>query len=782
MLTIKKSSLALLALGIAVATQGIAQEATSSSVRTIEEIVVTATRREESAQTVPVSVNAFSTQILEDRSVLNLGDLTRVAPGIRFVHQGGGGNMNVVLRGLSRIPIGTAPNAVINYFADIPLNFNGSNIPTYDLGSIQVLKGPQGTLFGRNAMGGAVVITPQAPSYDVGGYVKGSVGNYEHNDLEGAVNIPLVDNVAALRIAGKVSRRDGYTKNMTGKADMDDVNKNMFRASLLLDPTDNLTNTTVFDYLEVNEAGTGGILTEVLPAGLVRLPPFASLWDCKTFNPVFNPVPCTGFQPGRDIDDALIQQKQWGPYKTSSELDQRFDSELWGVSNRTEWNITDNLTLRNIFGYRSTEVATDFNSDGVAYAPPIITPSSRIAVEQYSNEMHLYGEAFDGGLDYLIGAFWIEESPNGKNGTIFNIATPVGPWVHAYSEKTNKALFGQIGYDITDSLKINVGYRYNQTDEKVCSLSDTGNLTNIFATPEPTISESQCGNLGSVVKSDESANTWNIGLDWQVNDNIFAYITHRKGYREGGVNTPAFDSPAALALGLNAYQTYDPETLKDVEIGLKTDFMVADTPVRFNISVYRGEYDNVVTSFNTSGVIAATDPSAPSSSSVGINTGKRTLSGFESELTVHATDNITISHTAAYTHQKINEAPLPPIPGLQGPSLDPASPDWSTALALNWVLMQPAMGGEIVLNADYYWQDEYYVGNGKLPSYDVANLRLDWKAMGNTGIDLGFFVRNLLDDEYPYAAGATSNSLGLYTLAFAPPRMYGLELKYSFGQ
>jgi iron complex outermembrane receptor protein len=111
----------------------LAQESVSQNIRTIEEIVVTATRRNESAQTVPVSVNAFSSQMLEDRSVRELGDLTRIAPGIRFVHQGGSGNMNVVLRGLSRIPIGTAPNAVISYFADIPLDFAGSNITTYDL-------------------------------------------------------------------------------------------------------------------------------------------------------------------------------------------------------------------------------------------------------------------------------------------------------------------------------------------------------------------------------------------------------------------------------------------------------------------------------------------------------------------------------------------------------------------------------------------------------------------------------------------------------------------------
>jgi len=650
-----------------------------------------------------------------------------------------------------------------------------------------VLKGPQGTLFGRNAMGGAVVITPQAPTYDFGGYIKGSVGNYDHNDIEGAINIPLVDNVAALRLAGKISRRDGYTRNMGSGRDLDDIDKEMFRVSLLLEPGENLRNTTVVDYSDSDEAGSAAILSKVLSEGLARLQveaapglfvsPFAPYWNCKLFDPITNPAPCTGFRPDADIDDALVQQKAWGPYKTSSEFDGMMKIQLLGISNRTEWDIGP-VTLRNIFGYRSTESLTDVNTDGVSFSPNIITASSRVRTEQLSDELHLFGKALDDTLDYLVGAFWIEEKPDGRNGSILPIATPLSPWVHAYTEKTNKALFAQVGYNLLDNLKINGGYRYNKTDQEVCAIAV--GATNIQQTPEPTVSERACSSVGSVVKSDESANTWNIGLDWQVSDKVFVYITHRKGYREGGINSPLFDTPASSIIA--AYQTYEPETLKDIEIGLKTDFNIADIPVRFNLAVYRGKYDGVVTSFNTSPIIPSDDPGSPQTSSLGINTGKRTLSGFESELVVELLEGLTLTNTAAYTHQTINEATLPAVPGLQAPSLDPASPEWSTSLAMRWVLpFQPAQG-ELVFNADYYWQDSYYVANGELPSYDVANLRLDWNGIGNTGVDLAFFMRNVLDDEYPYAAHGTQDSLGLFTYAYAEPRMYGLEIRYQFGQ
>lgn len=285
---------------------------------------------------------------------------------------------------------------------------------------------------------------------------------------------------------------------------------------------------------------------------------------------------------------------------------------------------------------------------------------------------------------------------------------------------------------------------------------------------------------GSVVDASEYANTWNIGLDWQINDSIFSYITHRKGYREGGINAPAFNSPASLVLA--PYQTYEPETLKDIEIGLKTDFAVGEMPVRFNIAAYRGKYDNVLTNFNAAAVVPASDPSAPLSNAVGINTGKRTLSGFETELMVELLDSLMVSNTTAYVHQKINELSLPPVPGLQGPSFDPASPKWATTVALRWVLPFQPLGGEVVFNADYYWQDAYFVGNAELPSYEVSNLRLDWNDFAGTGVDLGFFMRNVFDDEYPYAVSSTAAAIGVHTLSYAEPRMYGLQVNYRFGQ
>src|SRR5690606_31470737 len=341
----------------------------------------------------------------------------------------------------------------------------------------------------------------------------------------------------------------GYTENMGAGKDTDDINQDAFRASVLWEPIDTLTNTLVFDYFEANEAGSGSILTEALANGVVRGPgPLAGLrnfWDCSNAA-----VPCAGFNPDRDIDDALTQQRAWGPYKTTSEFNQLLYRKLTGISNRTEWELGP-VTLRNIFGYRTTQVKTDLNTDGLSFTPNIITASNRTRTQQHSDELHLFGDAFDDRLDYLVGAFYIKEEPNGKTGFLFPVVSTTAPWVESYETKTNAAVFGQIGYDLSalvDGVKFNAGFRHNKTDTELCTTA--GPATNLQTTPMPTIGESGCASSvnGSELETDESANTYNVGLDWKINENLFTYITHRKGYREGGINSPGFTTPASIML------------------------------------------------------------------------------------------------------------------------------------------------------------------------------------------------------------------------------------------
>jgi iron complex outermembrane receptor protein len=233
----------------------------------LEEIVVTARRREESAQTVPVSLQAFSPQALERATVLTLDDISFLTPGLRVSSEGAGPVSSVSMRGLGKLPVGDSTPAVVVYFDEAGEPNSGIDIPTYDLASIQVLKGPQGTLFGKNALGGAILLTSRAPSFDFGGYAKASYGNYNYRAFEGAVNFPIINDVLAVRLATQVHYRNGfqnavpisltvpygppyntsYSVDVPGGKAFGSLNQKSFRASILFTPIQGLSNTIVVD-------------------------------------------------------------------------------------------------------------------------------------------------------------------------------------------------------------------------------------------------------------------------------------------------------------------------------------------------------------------------------------------------------------------------------------------------------------------------------------------------------------------------------------------------------
>ena len=204
----------------------------------LEEIVVTARRRAENAETTPVSVSALSSDALTERGIHDIQDLDNQVPGFRTSGEGGKNNTQVVMRGLSRIPLGIGIPAVVTYVNDVPVPGIASNIPTFDLDNIQVLKGPQGTLFGRNTLGGAVVLTTQQPTEDFGGYLDYRGGNLGREAVEGAFNAPIIPEKVAFRVAGLYELGHGYYRVLNGPTDMSDTHLHAVRASLLVTPVD----------------------------------------------------------------------------------------------------------------------------------------------------------------------------------------------------------------------------------------------------------------------------------------------------------------------------------------------------------------------------------------------------------------------------------------------------------------------------------------------------------------------------------------------------------------
>src|SRR5690606_3746252 len=309
--------------------------------RQIEEILVSARRTQEDSQTVPVTMHAFSDDSMREKSFILLKDLMYTVPGLFMA--GGGPQENAIysIRGQGRPVAGAGQPGVLTYFADVPMPTFASSVPAYDIASVQVLKGPQGTLFGRNTTGGAILTYPNQPTYEFGGYLDTNFGNYDLNTYEGVVNIPLVDQKLALRISGYLDRRDGLIENVGNGPDLDDLHSDNLRISLLWEPWDNVKNNLVYEYRKQRQSGSAPRIVETTDALDIYGPDIAAI-----------------ARFGADRQAALGPWKvDYGDYQPFSDVDAS------AVYNRTDIDFGA-VTLTNIFGYREQEWDTNIRTDG----------------------------------------------------------------------------------------------------------------------------------------------------------------------------------------------------------------------------------------------------------------------------------------------------------------------------------------------------------------------------------------------------------------------------------
>ncbi|MDB6061583.1 MAG: hypothetical protein JWM78_1686 [Verrucomicrobiaceae bacterium] len=754
----------------------------------IEEMVVTARRRDESLQTVPVAIAALNSEALQNASVQEMENLTAVVPGFRFTYEGGGNNISMSLRGLSVVPLGEGIPAVVIYSSDVPLPKVGGNLPTYDLASVQVLKGPQGTLFGRNTIGGAVLLTPNAPSYHQDGYFRVGLGNYNGRTFEGAANIPLVEDKAALRVAAQIRKRDGRTENLTpGAPDLDSVDQKSYRVSLLLDPSENLTNRLVADYSRVDQAPNGQHIFGYNP-GIIQ----------GAFTPSLGPTIAAAYEQA--VKTAIEQGMAVAPFRvydntnTSGAGKLGYTTDLWGIANTTEYKMGD-TTIRNILGYRNVSSAISANTQGFGDVTGPLGPlvvyklASLDEKEYFTEEFQVLGKADR--LDWIGGAFYSKDRPTGGMGTssqAFNLTAFGVVNSHSTSLTTNEnyALFGQLGYQLTDALKLNAGARYSWDKIETCGASGRPAY----------LSPSECDDLGSTVKNSGKAPTWTLGLDYKLSDSVFTYITHRRGYRSVNVNAPLFytarttggSDPACIVGGgicpdLRPFQKVDEEKINDLEVGVKSDWTLGEVAGRTNLALFHTKYTNAVQFASIAGVIPPSTPDAPNRSSVAINAADITINGAELELTISPVSDLTFTLSGAYIEQKIDSLNAPAITGiaLNEKTVTLPTPRFTGTAAVRYVLPFTPLGAPIAFNADYYYSSKWDAQSGiALPSYDVVNTRLDWSGLMSGAVDVSLWCRNLLDKDYWAAAGALQPSLPAQSAFLGDPRTYGVELTYHF--
>ena len=760
------------------------------------DIVVTARRREESIQRVPVAVIAISAEQIQQRGIQTTSDLEKLVPGVIF--NGGGTPLSptFTIRGQGRDVIGAALPSVITYLNEVPLAARGSVIPTFDVANVQILKGPQGTLFGRNTTGGAVLYYTQAPTYELGGYAQGTLGNYSWLGFEGAVNVPIMADKLAIRVAGQVQSRKGYTKNMSGWKDQDNLNSRAYRVSVLAEPVEGIKNTTVFDYFWSRDHGNG-----ILPVGSTGVPVYK--FDAAAFGPFLGPLITAGFNCTTSIDcnvdQQLARQAAAGPRKVWTDPSrQPFNyARVWGITNTTQIDL-GNVSVKNIFAYRISHTKTGADTDGMTNFLLGGEPTDN--TKQISEELQVSGKVFGDKLNYLFGAFYLKNSPDGQQVLPVRIFSPAGFPVDSwplnnsgnalYTDET-KALFASFSYEIVSGLKFNASFRHTWDKESICGysdiFSDAGRSPSLAAC-KATVAKLAAGQPAGAVGTagagiDKSArfqaNTWNLGIDYQATPDVFVYGVARRGYRAGNFNTPA------LGGRLAPFQTYKPQFVTDFEVGVKTDWRMGEVRGRVNIAAFHSKFSKLQQQISS--LVPNFDQdnnptNDPTGTSVVVNGGKSRVNGIEVSGYIAPVPALSIDYGLSYVDAKFIDLSVPPLfsgnAGAGGEFNN--TPKWSYSVQGRYELPVKLAGGDIAVRASYYWVDNYVVGAFQFPSHHTVDAAIDINHIGNSGLNLTFFADNLTNETYFQNGVLTGLGLGVFASTYAPPRMYGVRARYNF--
>jgi iron complex outermembrane recepter protein len=780
------------------------QTTSAGSDNGLSEIIVTARRVEERLQDVPISITVFNQQQLTNRNIVNAQDLAAYTPSLQANNNFGNANSTFAIRGFVQ-DIGTQPSVGF-YFADVVAPRGASNnIPIgdgagpgtfWDLQNVQVLKGPQGTLFGRNTTGGDILVVPQKPTAKQEGYAEVSFGNYDMKRYQAVENLPISDTVR-LRLGVDHQSRDGYLNNDTGigGARLGDVDYTAARASLVIDVTPDLENYTIASYLHSDTNGDVQKLVGCNPT--LSQANFLGLLACGQL----------ATEQAKGAGFYTVQNTMTDPNTTLNE---------WQVINTTTWHSSDTLTVKNIASYaqldekyRNTLFGTNFFLApgvplGFTNSTPI--PGGYTADESTATEeLQFQGRTEDNRITWQAGGYEENVEPLNVSGSqspvlldctdsdTFNCTNPIGQGSVNYTAgKTyfnDSGLFEQLTFAATDTLKFTEGFRYTWDKNHNNSQLIT------YAVPTPGVGIPFCTEPGLIppacdahFQQDSSAPTWLLGVDYKPTDDILTYVKYTRGYRAGAVSP---SSPTE-------FSTFQPERVDTYETGIKTTFQ---GPVRgtFNVD---GFYNN----FSDQQLELGFDPKpgAPVAPASGIlNAGKSRIWGVEVESTLLLFPGFTFDVNYTYLNTKIKDVTVPSTPA-DSPYIVVAGVHAGDALTLSprnkvtatgtYTLPFPDNIGRIDVGATFTHTNAMlsnYADRSSpfpqvadlsvLPATDLLNLNLEWKSIFMSRVDVSLFATNVANKQYyTFVPGLYSASLGFETANLGMPRMYGVRLRYSW--
>lgn len=743
----------------------------------LEEIVVTSRRVEETLQSAPLAVSAFTEESMAIRNADDILDLGDIAPNVSLEMNGNlsgsSAHPSVFIRGVGSKDFQSTDDAAVGIYLDgvyVARNV-GNVLQLADLERAEILRGPQGTLFGRNTIGGAVNLISKKPYDTFGGKIDVTLGEDNQRVLKGSVNIPFSDTVFARFAAGSV-QRDGHVKlvNYNDKA-LGNDDKTSFRAQLRFLPSDNVTVDFSADWSNIDENGAALITTNIdFTAG-------GAVQAVKAYNRdrSLNPAVCTNpADPGfadpangcygfHSLQDSRFESGAVTVDKQGNQIDPISEAEVSGYNLNIEWAL-DWGTLTSITAYRAMESA--FTREGDS-SPHVVWQNWNEYYDQsqFSQEIQLAGTAADDKLDWIGGVYYFNEEIE-QAITVQGYACGFGPFARfgpcpaatppniKEPDNTNIAGFFQGTYHLTDRAHLTLGLRYTDDEKDHFFVSDI--------VPSSPFTATQTSKEW----------TYHANLAYDFNDEVMGYFSVSNGFRSGGFpsrvlgNFPTLDGTQ-----------YDPEFVDVYEVGIKADLL--DNRLRLNAAAFNTSYDDI----QVSGTGLLGGNPVP----LIVNAGEATIRGIELELTAVISDNFLIDLTLGYLDANLNSVD----PGVTDDGITitpdselPFTPDLQSALGVSYHI--PLSSGEIFLRGDWMWvDDQYYSISNRAEvfqeAYGRVNASVSYRPQ-NEKWQLMVGVKNLTDEEYFTGAATTFSNGGHSMASVGRPRHAFASMKYNFGE
>ena len=739
----------------------------------IEEIVVTAQKREENLQDTPIAITVFTEESLEGRMINDISKLADFTPNVIFDTttpiSGLSNGAAVFIRGVGQLDFGLTTDPGVGTYIDGVYSSRavGGVLDVVDIERIEILRGSQGTLFGRNTIGGAINITTKRPAETFGGMVEATFGEFERTDFKGSVDIPIAEKFLT-KFAFSSKNRNGFVDRISVGDKLGDEDRQSARGSFLLQASDDIELYATLDYTKIDEQSAGSVMVGIteFPGAPPLLTP-SSTW---AYNQVFVPanpgaVPYTQEQFFVDGKDRTLAT---GPTGT--------DLESFGATLTFSWSLPW-FEFKSISSYRDTE--GEFYRDPDNSSIQITeTSNPNYNHEQFSQELQVTGALFNERLQYVLGAYYFEE--DGTDDVFVPIygalPTPAGLlalplYINNFVlvDNSSKAVFGQGTFDLTDQLAVTFGLRYTEDDKsfgyrQYISPDPGGNIA-VLALLGPPVTVP--GPAGDIVLWDEVSDEFtelNIraGIEYQFNDDTLLYFTYADGYKSGGFNF-RYVVPRADPLA------FDPETLESFEVGVKWQGL--DDRLRLNAAGFISEYGDVqIQLFETGG--------GPLTQ----NAGVADIIGVEVEVTAVPHERLLINAGFGYIDAEYDELNLPTTNVAQAINLDtklPNTPETTVNISADYT--HPLAWGSLVVRGDYRYTDDLYNDAQNSPflyqdGYHTFNASLTFST-GNW--DFSVFGTNLTDKRF-ITSGDSNFGLGFHEANYNRPREFGGLIRYRF--